>query len=134
MVDISYSFYDHLMLRMVNSCVRDVVYILLLFFDVLFFFFFFQAEDGIRDDLVTGVQTCALPISFRPRVHALPVPPPHVAPSGKNEPPKHRRLQLPPRSTRQSGCETTERGLQFSAAGVPHSAVLPPGQDRKSVV
>src|SRR5258708_11384211 len=24
---------------------------------------FFQAEDGIRDDLVTGVQTCALPIS-----------------------------------------------------------------------
>src|SRR5215216_1810286 len=29
---------------------------------VLLFFFFFQAEDGIRDDLVTGVQTCALPI------------------------------------------------------------------------
>src|SRR5258708_12902359 len=25
-------------------------------------FFFFQAEEGIRDDLVTGVQTCALPI------------------------------------------------------------------------
>src|SRR2546425_11558064 len=28
----------------------------------LFFFFFFKAEDGIRDKLVTGVQTCALPI------------------------------------------------------------------------
>src|SRR3989449_11670296 len=28
-------------------------------------FFFFQAEDGIRDVAVTGVQTCALPISFR---------------------------------------------------------------------
>src|SRR2546425_8812472 len=28
----------------------------------IFFFFFFQAEDGIRDKLVTGVQTCALPI------------------------------------------------------------------------
>src|SRR5690554_7038401 len=28
-----------------------------------FFFFFFQAEDGIRDADVTGVQTCALPIS-----------------------------------------------------------------------
>src|SRR5215475_16080064 len=28
-----------------------------------FFFFFFQAEDGIRDFHVTGVQTCALPIS-----------------------------------------------------------------------
>src|SRR5438034_8687019 len=27
-----------------------------------FFFFFFQAEDGIRDHCVTGVQTCALPI------------------------------------------------------------------------
>src|SRR2546427_3935394 len=27
-----------------------------------FFFFFFQAEDGIRDLTVTGVQTCALPI------------------------------------------------------------------------
>src|SRR5258708_8540759 len=29
---------------------------------ILHDFFFFQAEDGIRDDLVTGVQTCALPI------------------------------------------------------------------------
>src|SRR2546428_3397090 len=29
--------------------------------------FFFQAEDGIRDKLVTGVQTCALPISRAPR-------------------------------------------------------------------
>src|SRR2546422_7156463 len=36
-------------------------------------FFFFQAEDGIRDVAVTGVQTCALPISLGPsevgRVH-----------------------------------------------------------------
>src|SRR2546430_12809979 len=31
---------------------------------VFFFFFFFQAEDGIRDLTVTGVQTCALPISL----------------------------------------------------------------------
>src|SRR5947207_7023579 len=30
------------------------------------FFFFFQAEDGIRDHGVTGVQTCALPICARP--------------------------------------------------------------------
>src|SRR2546421_4851006 len=30
---------------------------------ILLFFFFFQAEDGIRDLIVTGVQTCALPIS-----------------------------------------------------------------------
>src|SRR2546427_1540952 len=33
-------------------------------FVVIFFFFFFQAEDGIRDLTVTGVQTCALPISL----------------------------------------------------------------------
>src|SRR5204862_4930478 len=33
----------------------------------LFRIFFFQAEDGIRDLYVTGVQTCALPISHSPR-------------------------------------------------------------------
>src|SRR2546429_4476280 len=51
------------------------------------FFFFFQAEDGIRDVAVTGVQTCALPISeklakcrlaypagLRSRQHARDVP------------------------------------------------------------
>src|SRR2546423_11509825 len=37
-------------------------FIYLFFFISLLFFFFFQAEDGIRDKLVTGVQTCALPI------------------------------------------------------------------------
>src|SRR5688572_31867876 len=36
-----------------------IVLDILVFF---FFFFFFQAEDGIRDLTVTGVQTCALPI------------------------------------------------------------------------
>src|SRR5690348_14503341 len=36
-------------------------YVYFVFF--FFFFFFFQAEDGIRDGRVTGVQTCALPIS-----------------------------------------------------------------------
>src|SRR5258708_29369326 len=46
-------------------------------------FFFFQAEDGIRDDLVTGVQTCALPISSRtppqPRPGSSPAQPGHAA-------------------------------------------------------
>src|SRR5437016_10808637 len=37
-------------------------FLLLLFCIFFFFFFFFQAEDGIRDWSVTGVQTCALPI------------------------------------------------------------------------
>src|SRR5437868_13172896 len=42
----------------------DLVFVLL--FVLFFFFFFFQAEDGIRDRNVTGVQTCALPIyAFR---------------------------------------------------------------------
>ena len=31
---------------------------------IILFIFFFQAEDGIRDSPVTGVQTCALPISL----------------------------------------------------------------------
>src|SRR3989440_4631291 len=35
------------------------------------FFFFFQAEDGIRDLIVTGVQTCALPISAGSRIGRL---------------------------------------------------------------
>src|SRR5256886_13560425 len=35
------------------------------------YFFFFQAEDGIRDLTVTGVQTCALPILFSMRSLAL---------------------------------------------------------------
>src|SRR6476661_7323362 len=33
----------------------------------MYVFFFFQAEDGIRACSVTGVQTCALPISFDPQ-------------------------------------------------------------------
>src|SRR5438105_7610145 len=36
---------------------------ILSFMTLISIFFFFQAEDGIRDPLVTGVQTCALPIS-----------------------------------------------------------------------
>src|SRR5262249_59057465 len=34
-------------------------------------FFFFQAEDGIRDWSVTGVQTCALPISHKTVIHMM---------------------------------------------------------------
>ena len=39
----------------------------------MFDFFFFQAEDGIRDRLVTGVQTCALPILVRKQWRNFPV-------------------------------------------------------------
>src|SRR5437867_8965302 len=54
---------------------------------LILIFFFFQAEDGIRDRTVTGVQTCALPISARrvrrrdrPRRPAPPPPPRWSAP------------------------------------------------------
>src|SRR5207237_2908540 len=40
-----------------------ILLIFRLFFCICLFFFFFQAEDGIRDSSVTGVQTYALPIS-----------------------------------------------------------------------
>src|SRR5258708_29130340 len=59
-------------------------------------FFFFQAEDGIRDDLVTGVQTCALPI-------CLSVSCGHWLPQLTDRPASVRRenQRLPPRSVRQ---------------------------------
>src|SRR5689334_24659271 len=44
----------------------------LLIYLLRYVFFFFQAEDGIRDGTVTGVQTCALPIfGLRPSSVAL---------------------------------------------------------------
>src|SRR5207245_3982372 len=49
-----------------------LLYYFVLFYSFFFFFFFFQAEDGIRDATVTGVQTCALPIC--PRVFFKPPP------------------------------------------------------------
>src|SRR6266702_6367038 len=45
-------------------------------------FFFFQAEDGIRDGHVTGVQTCALPIS---RSSDCPAPPRRRGSSGHRD-------------------------------------------------
>src|SRR5262249_56505180 len=46
-------------------CIVDVVICYRCVLTVLFSVFFFQAEDGIRDWSVTGVQTCALPIYRR---------------------------------------------------------------------
>src|SRR5690606_40505595 len=61
--------------------------------------FFFQAEDGIRDFHVTGVQTCALPIS--PRVSR------RAARRGladaRRESPADPRVQAPPRGSARSG-------------------------------
>src|SRR5687768_18225385 len=56
---------------MIRSLYCFICFILFfLLFCLFFFFFFFQAEDGIRDVAVTGVQTCALPILATSRVSA----------------------------------------------------------------
>ena len=44
------------------DCVLSISTLFRYFDFFCYFFFFFQAEDGIRDWSVTGVQTCALPI------------------------------------------------------------------------
>src|SRR2546429_2343048 len=46
------------------STVKAYYRYLVISYYLFLFFFFFQAEDGIRDVAVTGVQTCALPISL----------------------------------------------------------------------
>src|SRR5215216_1017953 len=71
--------------------------------------FFFQAEDGIRDDLVTGVQTCALPIS-------------------KARTPSRRRAE--PRLRRPEASETCCRrsGIKGGLAALFYGSALDPGQ------
>src|SRR5438093_8172418 len=55
-------FYFDYFLSLLSSSTLSVSSLFAFSFCFLFFFFFFQAEDGIRDWSVTGVQTCALPI------------------------------------------------------------------------
>src|SRR5688572_107565 len=83
----------------------------------VFFFFFFQAEDGIRDLTVTGVQTCALPISG-----ATPVPIPNTAVkpcSADGTPPERARESRPsPASLGKTPDRfTTVRGFFFWGTG-----------------
>src|SRR5256885_5689050 len=88
--------------RAAASCIADVC------------FFFFQAEGGIRDYKVTGVQTCALPIYRRgPREAAL---------RGASPGQACRSFALPAfalmsRSTRQTGQAPAPQGLVSSAPG-----------------
>src|SRR5437867_10259112 len=87
----------------------------------LLFVFFFQAEDGIRDRTVTGVQTCALPISYsRPRD-----PSPASAVHGSS-----RRGGRSARSSRRKAC-----GRPRALSGAALRGLSPlPALDRKSVV
>src|SRR5437773_12031706 len=65
-----------------------------------FFFFFFQAEDGIRDRDVTGVQTCALPICGGRAPEPSPLPPTELGVPGGAVAvaPRRRRVAGPARS------------------------------------
>src|SRR5256886_7124773 len=57
---------------MLFNLLLATIFFIVYFIYFLFLFFFFQAEDGIRDLTVTGVQTCALPIYLEdPQVYQL---------------------------------------------------------------
>src|SRR5438094_10623412 len=84
----------------------------LFLFDVFVFFFcfFFQAEDGIRDRTVTGVQTCALPISTGAvRGRPAPRPDPGGARAAGAGGPRPRRADVAPGVTRQRPSRSEER-------------------------
>src|SRR5438552_7837624 len=68
----------------------------------MFYFFFFQAEDGIRDDLVTGVQTCALPILHQPG---------HAKGGGEQEQGRENPRDLPPDPAQEAYGGVTPVGL-----------------------
>src|SRR5436309_7541750 len=93
-----------------------------------FFVFFFQAEDGIRDFHVTGVQTCALPISKR---RAAPAPP-----NGAAE-----RCAWPTRSARcglessgRTGGENSPRAASLLPSTNPFAAPSQLGSPRTAVL
>src|SRR6266404_6900153 len=79
----------------------------------MWFLFFFQAEDGIRDKLVTGVQTCALPISTARQRPYSPRPPPTEMRYAPTQHPPHARR----RRTRLPGCPPTEGHNRRGQAG-----------------
>src|SRR5256885_8735899 len=84
------------------------------------FFFFFQAEDGIRDYKVTGVQTCALPISATCRRR------------------RHCETRRPARSRHRSGADRSDAREPTRLAGRSRAEPAAPRNrhrpDRKSVV
>src|SRR3989454_4144020 len=77
------------------------------------FFFFFQAEDGIRDYKVTGVQTCALPISWPAAPQAI-GPRPRAAARAARADGRADRAVLSPRSP------ALLRGARFRVSGPLH--------------
>src|SRR2546430_7086180 len=105
--------------------------------------FFFQAEDGIRDLTVTGVQTCALPISPSGRAPSVARPrapdrDTGAAIRGRDVPPDDRDSPRRPRGAR--GASAPDHGAPPGGLGdefeLPHGAPAPLArgweEDRKS--
>src|SRR3989449_3299336 len=77
-------------------------------------FFFFQAEDGIRDVAVTGVQTCALPIWARSFTATR-----RGGSSGRSPPPrKTARASAPPVRSKLNWAPASRRSCRRSSASV----------------
>src|SRR5687767_15569521 len=87
------------------------------------FIFFFQAEDGIRAKLVTGVQTCALPISSVPSSRAW-------AKNGR----RHRRAALHHLAILRPRAGAGDAGMGRRTGGPYGLLHDPEEEDRKSVV
>src|SRR5215213_8183728 len=87
----------------------------------MLFFFFFQAEDGIRDWSVTGVQTCALPICPRDgrQVRGRGRPPRAALPSAEADPVPAGSSAVVPESPLRGGRAVPPAAAPLSVAGEP---------------
>src|SRR5256885_2426372 len=100
-----------------------------------YMFFFFQAEDGIRDYKVTGVQTCALPISGGTAGCAA-LAAPCAGATGASQPVPAGYRKLKPHFQRAPHCAPPSRALiscrRISTRGLEARNAARAGRDRKS--
>src|SRR6266516_5893895 len=90
---------------------------------VIYHFFFFQAEDGIRDRTVTGVQTCALPICTEWRAAEWPGRPARSHPAWPDaSTPDRRSDTLGRRASDRSHLRESARATPASRAGCRRTA------------
>src|SRR5690606_39912291 len=95
-------------------------------------FFFFQAEDGIRDFHVTGVQTCALPIyDLLPQQQVTPIPE-QAVPENKNQDTVVI-VEAPRPEVATPEATTTEPGLEASEAPVARSEERRVGKESRTL-
>src|SRR2546430_9807936 len=89
------------------------------------FFFFFQAEDGIRDLTVTGVQTCALPISDG----SIPIEPARIAASSDKISPKVFSVTIDRKSTRLNSSHSQISYAVFCLKKKKNNKISPESKD-----